>query len=224
VNPRTGAQADLVATGGRAVSDAVLAYKYPVRPFYANRRQLVFGGTADTDTAHATLHMPDAPMVFTLLTGNLRRGRPVDAFRAARFLAIYSRARVRKRPPSRDRAACSEPADAGASLADDGSVKIKVPSGTGIVPELQNDSGTPRHVLGEERQLNLVKRSRWASREVVQRRVRRMPWLRERARARHRSHRRRVDRRVAVAVGDRVSRRHRELITPSLRPCNAWLR
>ena len=34
--------------------------------------------------------MPDAPMVFTLLTGNLRRGRPVDEFRAATQLAVYS--------------------------------------------------------------------------------------------------------------------------------------
>ena len=54
----------LVPGGGRAVVDAVLAYKYPARAMYDNRRQLVFGGSQDTsDEAHAVIHMPDAPMV-----------------------------------------------------------------------------------------------------------------------------------------------------------------
>ncbi len=52
---------------------------------YQNRRQLVFGGDAAAgDAEHAVLHIPDAPMTFTLLTGNLRRGRPVEQFRDAR--------------------------------------------------------------------------------------------------------------------------------------------
>ena len=84
VNPRTGADARCSRpAGGGARVDAVLAYKYPPRTLFFNRRQLVFGGTTSrSDTGPRVLHFPDAPMVFTLLTGNLRRGRPVDAFRS----------------------------------------------------------------------------------------------------------------------------------------------
>ena len=64
--------------GAGAQVDAVLALKYPARVLYENRRQLVFGGEKDPDLDdRAVIHMPDAPMVFTLLTGNLRRGRPI---------------------------------------------------------------------------------------------------------------------------------------------------
>ena len=93
INPRTGVQTSLnITKTNGAVCDAVLAYKYPARTMFLNRRQLVFGGGIDPggDTAHATLTMPDAPMVFTLLTGNLRRGRPVDAFRKAKMLKVYA--------------------------------------------------------------------------------------------------------------------------------------
>jgi hypothetical protein len=92
VNPRTGATTTLLTPpNGKAYVDAVIAYKYPTRALYENRRQLVFGGhSVGDDKAHAYIHMPDAPMVFTLLTGNLRRGRPVSAFRTATELVIES--------------------------------------------------------------------------------------------------------------------------------------
>ena len=90
VNPRTLAVKPLFGTGGVRV-DAQLVYKFPARVLYKNRRQLVFGGAEDpTDKTHALLHMPDAPMVFTLLTGNLRRGHPVDAFRTAKYLHVLT--------------------------------------------------------------------------------------------------------------------------------------
>src|SRR5262249_37457645 len=92
IDPRTSALTTLVTNGGGKVQvDAVIAYKYPPRELYDNRRQLVFGGSGGgSDAGHAPLHIPDAPMVFTLLTGNLRRGRPVAAFRPAKYLAVYS--------------------------------------------------------------------------------------------------------------------------------------
>ena len=91
-------------------SDAVLAYPVPgahavLEPPAARvRRQQ----RADERHAHATLHMPDAPMVFTLLTGNLRRGRPVDAFRKATMLKVLAEGAcpARSAAPTR-RAACS---------------------------------------------------------------------------------------------------------------------
>ncbi len=157
VNPRTGTQASLGITASNgAVCDAVLAYKYPARATYANRRQLVFGGGTDpTDTSHATLYMPDAPMVFTLLTGNLRRGRPVDAFRKAKFLAVYSEGMCPTGSCTRGSNGIYENRTmlGKAPLADDGSVKIRLPAQTGVVFELQDDSGGSVIKMGEEHQL-----------------------------------------------------------------------
>src|SRR3569623_106684 len=156
-SPRTGQQTDvLVPGGGRAVTDAVLAYKYPARAMYDNRRQLVFGGSQDpSDQAHAVVHMPDAPMVFTVLTGNLRRGRPVDAFRKAKYLVVSTAAPC---PPG----ACSANTMGNfelrtvlgkAPLAADGSVKVQLPAKTGVILELQDDSGNTVVKMSEEHQL-----------------------------------------------------------------------
>ena len=156
VNPRTSARTTLLApAGGRAIVDAVLAYKYPARPFYDNRRQLVFGGSASPDDlAHAVIHMPDAPMVFTVLTGNLRRGRPVDDFRRATELVVESEGMC----PS---SACTANTNGiyqmrtelgRAPLDADGSVKIRVPAGIGVVLSLANSDGTVVK-MGEEHQL-----------------------------------------------------------------------
>jgi WD40 repeat protein len=142
VDPRDGTNSALFTNGGGKVRvDAVLAYKSPPRVLYANRRQLVFGGSVSADTDHAVLHMPDAPMVFTLLTGNLRRGRPVDDFRAARFLAIYSGGLT----PTQLLGT--------ADLADDGSVRVQLPSRTPIILELQDGSHNPIRTMTEEHQL-----------------------------------------------------------------------
>jgi hypothetical protein len=93
--------------------------------------------------------------VFTLLTGNLRRGRPVDAFRNARYLAAYSEGLC---PPS----GCT-PGGNGifeqrtplgvTALAGDGSVRVELPSQTGVVFELQDDKHNSIIKMGEEHQL-----------------------------------------------------------------------
>lgn len=135
--------------------DAVIAYKSPPRQPYLNRRQLVFGGGVDGDPAKAMVYMPDAPMVFTLLTGNLRRGRPVEAFRKAKFLAVYREGMCPSGPCSRttngiyqSRALLGK-----APLQDDGSVKVTLPSRTGMVFELQGDDGRAIATMQEEHQL-----------------------------------------------------------------------
>ena len=157
VNPTTNAQTSLGITAQNgAVCDAVLAYKWPARTTYENRRQLVFGGSVDsTDTTHAVLYMPDAPMVFTLLTGNLRRGRPVDAFRAATQLAVYSEAMCPAGPCSRttDGIFQSRTKLGTAPLQSDGSVRVKVPAQIGLVFELEDASGNPISTMREEHQL-----------------------------------------------------------------------
>ena len=155
VNPRTGARSTLATPpAGRAIVDAVLAYKYPARKLYLNRRQLVFGGSVSSDTAHAVVHFPDAPMAFTVLTGNLRRGKPVEAFREATHLVIEAEGMC---PPG----SCSPNTNGiyqsrtelgRVELASDGSAKVRLPAATGVVLSLANSSGTVIK-MGEEHQL-----------------------------------------------------------------------
>jgi hypothetical protein len=151
ISPRTGIQRTLITNG----VDAVLAYKYPARQLYENRRQLVFGGSAGGDPGHAVLHMPDAPLVFTLLTGNLRRGRPVDAFRDAKYLAVYSEGLCPAGAcgPGPNGIFESRQMLGTATLADDGSVRVQLPSETGVVLELQDDKHNTIVKMGEEHQL-----------------------------------------------------------------------
>lgn len=155
VNPHSGTPRTLIAApASAALVDAVLVYKYPPRALYENRRQLVFGGNDAGDPAHAVLHMPDAPMVFTLLTGNLRRGRPVDAFRKAKFLAIYSEGLCPMGCTSNTNGIYQSRTLLGrAQLADDGSVRVQVPSATGVVLELQDDKQNSVVKMTEEHQL-----------------------------------------------------------------------
>ncbi len=156
VNPRDNTSVAMFTGGGGKVRvDAVLAYKYPARVLYENRRQLVFGGAADGDPGDAILHILDAPMMFTVLTGNLRRGRPLDAFKDAKQLAIYTEGAC---TPGNCTAGAngifqSRTLLGTAKLADDGSVKVKLPSGTGVVFELQDGSGKVLVTMGEEHQM-----------------------------------------------------------------------
>ena len=157
IDPVTEARTQLLTNGtaGTVRVDAVLAYKYPARVLYDNRRQLVFGGNDGGDPAHAVIHMPDAPMVFTLLTGNLRRGRPVDAFRAARFLAVYTEGMCLPgscTPGGNGIFENRQPLGT-APLASDGSVRVQLPAQTGVVLELQDDKHNSVVKMGEEHQL-----------------------------------------------------------------------
>ncbi|MBK7538353.1 MAG: PD40 domain-containing protein [Myxococcales bacterium] len=156
VHPRTGARQTLISGPGAQV-DAVLALKHPARKMYENRRQLVFGGTVNPALGQrASVYMPDAPMVFTLLNANLRRGRPVGAFAKATQLAIY-----RENPAPAGTSSGGGPGGifqsrdllGRAGLAKDGSVRVEAPAGAGVILELQDSSGNPLITMGEEHQL-----------------------------------------------------------------------
>ena len=153
-NPRDNSSEPLF--GGSAIRvDAQLVYKFPARKLYDNRRQLVFGGAASGgDPATATVHMPDAPMLFTLLTGNLRRGRPVEEFRNARYLAAYSEGMCGANCSANVNGIFQERQLLGrVPLADDGSTKVMLPARVGMVFELQDSSRNPIVTMGEEHQL-----------------------------------------------------------------------
>jgi hypothetical protein len=159
VSPQDGAREVLLSSPGESLIEAVLALAYPARPLYRNRRQLVFGGASDTGLTggadFGVMHIPDAPLIFTLLNANLRRGRPVELYRGASQIAIYEE---RPAPPGttsgnqgaiyQDRSLIGR-----APLAGDGSVKVRVPAGRGVILELQDDSGTPVVTMREEHQV-----------------------------------------------------------------------
>lgn len=153
VNPRTGATTTLLTPpAGKAFVDAVIAYKYPARSHYNNRRQLVFGGQTIADADHAYVHMPDAPMLFTLLTGNLRRGRPVDAFRSARTLVIETEGMCEGNCAHNTNGIFQKRAELGrATLAEDGSIRFRVPARQGVVMSLVAGNNTLIK-MGEEHQ------------------------------------------------------------------------
>jgi len=156
VDPRTNASTSMFQNGGgRARLDAVLAYKHPPRALYANRRQLIFGGAADVDPGHAIVHMPDAPMVFTVLVANLRRGRPLDEFDRATTLAVYSEGLCPSTGCAVGGTGIFENRQllGKANLASDGSVKVQLPSTTGVVFQLEDGSGNVIAQMGEEHQL-----------------------------------------------------------------------
>ncbi len=152
-NPRTGAKTTLI-TGGGSKLDAQLVYKFPARKLYTNRRQLVFGGRADPSTPDsAVLHMPDAPMLFTLLTANLRRGRPVDAFRGATSLAILTEDPCPANCAPNANGIYENRRELGSvSLAADGSARVVLPSKTGVILQLRK-GGNVVATMTEEHQL-----------------------------------------------------------------------
>lgn len=163
LDPRSNQQTQLITNAGAGSRvDAVLAYKYPARTLYGNRRQLVFGGDAGLgDPDHAVLHLPDAPMTFTLLTGNLRRGRPFDAFKDARYLAVWSEGLCPGGPCSANANGIFESRTmlGRAELAGDRSVRMRLPSKSGVVLELQDRDGNLLVRMGEEHQLGPSERT-----------------------------------------------------------------
>jgi hypothetical protein len=150
----------LIGCGGQACVQAALGYKRERKPVFTNVRQLVFGGGATGgDAAHGTVTYPDLPMLGTLLGANLRTGRFVDALRSATQVAIYE-----------DRAPTDLAAGMGARtgsemvfqdrhllgaapLAADGSVKLRLPSLTPLIVELQDGAGSALFTMSEEDQL-----------------------------------------------------------------------
>ena len=101
------------------------------------------------------IHVPDAPMVFTLLTGNLRRGHPVEAFRTARFLKVQTEDPC---PASGCTANTNgifqSRKDLGSfKLEDDGSVRVILPARQGVILSLEDADHKTVVTMTEEHQL-----------------------------------------------------------------------
>ena len=156
VDPRTGQRTTIIG-GARSQLEAVLAIKRPRHQMFINKRQLVFGGKQDAGITGgpelAIAHFPDAPLIFTLLNANLRRGRPVELFRDATQLAVYSEAPAPPGSgPNTGDIFESRELVGRAPLESDGSVRVRVPSGVPVILELQDGSGNPVVTMREEHQ------------------------------------------------------------------------
>ncbi len=160
--PAPGATCDaelqpVIGGAGQQV-EATLALKRPPHAGYENRRQLVFGGGVDIEATkgedQALLHMIDAPVVFTLLVANLRRGRPVEAFRGAAEVAVY----IERGAPTGTSSGNGQDHYedrmelASVPLQSDGSVKVLLPAHTPLVFELRDENGNALVTMREAHQ------------------------------------------------------------------------
>jgi hypothetical protein len=132
--------------------DAVEVVKRPAGPVFFNKRQLVFGGQTGNHPGTAYVHLPDAPMVFTLLTGNLRRGHPVDEFRRATAVEIYSEGLNMGTSGNTMGIYQSRQLLGRVPLDDDGSTRFEAPAGRGVVMKLVEEGGGVVVSMGEEHQ------------------------------------------------------------------------
>jgi WD40-like Beta Propeller Repeat len=162
VDPRNGTRAALAGFGGGGKSwvEAVLVYKREPKPAFRNLTQLVFGGHVDSsDAAHGEVHYPDLPLLGTLLGANLRTGRFVDMYRAARQLVVYedqapSDVASGMAGQTGSQMVYQNRKELGrAPLATDGSVHVRLPALTPLILELQDGSGAKLFTMTEEDQL-----------------------------------------------------------------------
>ena len=162
VDPRAGTHQPLASFGGGGKSwlEAVLVYKREPKAPFRNLTQLVFGGHVDaTDPAHGEVHYPDLPLLGTLLGANLRTGRFVDSYRAATQLVVYE-----DQGPTDVASGMAGQTGSqmvyqnrkmlgAAPLASDGSTRVRLPSLTPLILELQDGSGKKLFTMSEEDQL-----------------------------------------------------------------------
>lgn len=146
----------IVAGGGdgRFQVDGVVAYPRSSRHVYYNKPHLVFGGGVIEEakqTNQAWAHILDGPMIFTLLTDNLRRGRNLDELSEGDTFAAY----LAHPPPAgaQDDGTTFQDWELVGTilLEEDGSAFFKVPAGAPVIMELRKGDN-PLLTMTEEHQ------------------------------------------------------------------------
>lgn len=155
----TGERRVLVGGGGSQV-EAVLAYPRPPPPVFT----LSGTGTAGATAERALIHLPDLPLLATLLDSNNRRGRTTSELRATTRVRFFAH----DRPPP----ACTAPSDPAcaaamsgpeqvyearielgeAAVAADGSLYAWLPAAVPLLFELVDGDGRVLFRLREEMQ------------------------------------------------------------------------
>lgn len=159
VDPITRTRRLLLSGETQSLVEAALGYARAGRHLFRNVPQLVFGGYHDPQSPQGVMHLPDVPMLATLLDANLRRGRNLAPFDKARALRVYEVLP----PPS----AAPDPAAllgsqrvytdrkllGSAALESDRSLKVELPAGKPLILELVDGDGQPVFTMREEHQM-----------------------------------------------------------------------
>lgn len=159
VDPVTKTRRLLLNGDDRSLVEPAIGYKRAARHLFVNVPQLVFGGTRDPKAEGAVMHVPDLPMLATLLDANLRRGRNVSAFDAAKSLRVYeaeaptSSAVDPSKRQGVENVYTSRKLLGAAPLEADGSIKVVLPAGKPLILELADGEGKTVFTMREEHQM-----------------------------------------------------------------------
>ena len=100
------------------------------------------------------MHLPDAPMLATLLGANLRHGRNVDAMDKAVALKVYEELPPASQQPAGSPVYISRNSLGQASFESDKSLKVFLPAGKPLILEFVDGSGSPVLTMSEEHQVS----------------------------------------------------------------------
>jgi hypothetical protein len=151
VNEQTGARRMLAADGALSYVEAALGYKRAERLLFRNLPQLVFGGHTDSGTDVGVMHLPDAPVLATLLGANLRRQRNVADMDRAVALKVYEALAPTSPMPGTlfsDRNVLGT-----APFESDHSLKVSLPARKPLILEFIDGGGNAVFTMTEEHQL-----------------------------------------------------------------------
>ena len=160
VNEHTGARRPLASDGSLSYVEAALGYKRAETMLFSNMPQLVFGGHKFTDAdATAIMHLPDAPMLATVLAANLRRGRNVAAMDKAVALKVYEEAPPPNASPGglmgTQQVYVSRMSLGKAAFESDKSLKVYLPANRPLILEFVDGNDSPVLTMTEEHQVSV---------------------------------------------------------------------
>lgn len=137
---------------GRFQIEGIVAYPRSTRHVYYNKPHLVFGGGVipkAKEKNEAWAHVLDGPMIFSVLTENLRRGRNLDSLSDGDHFAAY----LAHPPPvgaSDDGQTFQDWEEVGSiKLEEDGSGFFAVPAGVPVILELRDGNKAIRTMTEE---------------------------------------------------------------------------
>ncbi len=159
VNPVTRTRRPLLAGDTRSLVEPALGYKRAGRRLFNNVPQLVFGGTHDRQSSVGVMHIPDVPMLASLLDANLRRGRNLAPLDKAKSLKVYevqtptSATVDMAKMLGSEKVFTSRKALGTAPLEEDGSIRVTLPAGKPLIFELLDGNGKAIFTMREEHQM-----------------------------------------------------------------------
>jgi hypothetical protein len=158
IDQRTGVRRILVSGGANSLVEPALGFKKAGRQLFRNLPQLVFGGRSDGQ-GNAVMHLPDLPVLATLLNFNLRRARNVAAFDKTKSLRVYEVNSPNSATPDAGKMMGPEKVYTdrtrlgSADLEADHSLKVSLPALKPLILELVDGTGGVVFTMREEHQM-----------------------------------------------------------------------